>query len=168
MTRLSQATFKLSLRLPGEAFRSRSGSRITHRWQMFDPLAGFSTGKSWKESRQRKRCSKNRSARYQSRNRNAGLQKWRTPLKAERPSEDGITRHEYRRTQVIAERIARAMWATGLRGEECAGISSHNDARVLFCMLGIMRAGAVWVPINYRNAIDANVEYMNYANTSWL
>jgi acyl-CoA synthetase (AMP-forming)/AMP-acid ligase II len=81
---------------------------------------------------------------------------------------DGETRYTYRETRAVTERIARAMWAAGLRGEECAGIYSHNDARVLFCMLGIMRAGAVWVPINYRNAIDANVEYMNYAKTAWL
>jgi fatty-acyl-CoA synthase len=60
------------------------------------------------------------------------------------------------------------MWANGLRGEEPAGIYSHNDARVLFCMLGIMRAGAVWVPINYRNAVPANAEYMNYVEIAWL
>jgi fatty-acyl-CoA synthase len=81
---------------------------------------------------------------------------------------DGETRYTYRETRAVTERIARAMWASGLRGEECAGIYSHNDVRVLFCMLGIMRAGAVWVPINYRNAIDANVEYMNYVKTAWL
>jgi fatty-acyl-CoA synthase len=81
---------------------------------------------------------------------------------------DGDARYSYRETQAITHQIARAMWADGLRGEECAAIYSPNDARVLFCMLGIMRAGAVWVPINYRNAIDANVEYMNYAKTTWL
>ena len=48
------------------------------------------------------------------------------------------------------------MWASGLRGEECAAIYSHNNAQVLFCMLGMMRAGAVWIPINYRNSTDDN------------
>ena len=81
---------------------------------------------------------------------------------------DGSARYSYRETQAITHRIAHAMWAAGLRGEECAAIYSHNDARILFCMLGIMRAGAVWIPINYRNAIDANVEYLNYAKTGWL
>ncbi len=81
---------------------------------------------------------------------------------------DGSARFSYRQTRAITQRIARAMWAGGLRGEQCAAIYSHNDARVLFCMLGMMRAGAVWVPINYRNAIDANVEYMNYVETAWL
>jgi fatty-acyl-CoA synthase len=81
---------------------------------------------------------------------------------------DGDARYSYCETRAITERIARAMWFEGLRGERCAGIYSHNDARVLFCMLGIMRAGAVWVPINYRNAIDAIVEYMNYVEMEWL
>lgn len=74
----------------------------------------------------------------------------------------------YREMRAATENIARALWASGLRDQEPAGIYSHNDARVLFCMLGIMRSGAVWVPINYRNAIDANVEYMNYVEMAWL
>ncbi len=74
----------------------------------------------------------------------------------------------YREMKVATEKIARALWASGLRDQEPAGIYSHNDGRVLFCMLGIMRAGAVWVPINYRNAIDANVEYMNYVAMACL
>jgi fatty-acyl-CoA synthase len=81
---------------------------------------------------------------------------------------DGETRYTYRETKAITERIARAMRATGLRGEETAGIYSPNDARVLFSMFGMMRAGAIWVPINYRNALDANTEYMNYVGLSWL
>src|SRR5580698_9698163 len=74
----------------------------------------------------------------------------------------------YREMQAATQDIARALCASGLRDQEPAGIYSHNDARVLFCMLGIMRAGAVWVPINYRNAIDANLEYMNYVEMAWL
>lgn len=81
---------------------------------------------------------------------------------------DGDLRMSYRAARDITISIARAMRTGGLRGEEAAGIYSHNDARVLLSMLGLMRAGAVWVPINYRNAIDANVEYMNYVEMAWL
>ena len=81
---------------------------------------------------------------------------------------DGDVRYSYKETRAVSQQIARAMWASGLRGEERVAIYSINDARVLFCMLGLMRAGGVWVPVNYRNAVDANVEYMNYAETSWL
>jgi fatty-acyl-CoA synthase len=81
---------------------------------------------------------------------------------------DQGTQYSYEEMRAHTERIARAMRASGLRGEEPAGIYSGNDPRVLFCMLGMMRAGAVWVPINYRNALDANLEYMNYVEMSWL
>lgn len=81
---------------------------------------------------------------------------------------DGAARCTYREMREATQRIARAMGASGLQGEERAAIYSPNDARVLFCMLGILRAGAVWVPINSRNAADANIQYMNYVETSWL
>src|SRR6266436_10228455 len=81
---------------------------------------------------------------------------------------EGDARYSYAETRCSSERIARAMWANGLRGEERAAIYSPNHPAVLFCMLGILRAGAVWVPINSRNAADANVEYLNYSETAWL
>ncbi len=81
---------------------------------------------------------------------------------------DRGTRYSYRQAQEASECIARAMWACGLRGEERVAIISPNDARILLCMLGLMRAGGVWVPINSRNALDANVQYLNYSKTSWL
>ena len=83
---------------------------------------------------------------------------------------DGDARYSYRELKECTHAIARAMWASGLRveAEERAAIYSINDARVMCCMLGLMRAGGVWVPINYRNALDANAQYMNYAGTAWL
>jgi len=81
---------------------------------------------------------------------------------------DRGVRCSYWEAQQLTHRIARALWAGGLRGEERAAIFSPNDARVLLCMLGIMRSGGVWVPMNHRNAIDANIAYMNYAEVSWL
>ena len=81
---------------------------------------------------------------------------------------DRETRYSYAEAREASQRIARAMWASGLRGEECVAIFSPNDARILLCMLGLMRAGGVWVPVNYRNVLDANVQYLNYSQTSWL
>jgi fatty-acyl-CoA synthase len=81
---------------------------------------------------------------------------------------DGENRHTYADLHHASQKIARAMHAAGLRGEEPVAIYSTNNARVLFCMLGLLRAGGVWVPINYRNAADANVEYLNYVRTKWL
>jgi fatty-acyl-CoA synthase len=81
---------------------------------------------------------------------------------------DGARRFSFRETRDISDRIARAMRALMLTGDERAALYSPNDARVLFCMLGVLRAGAVWIPVNSRNAVDAIITYMNYVETSWL
>lgn len=81
---------------------------------------------------------------------------------------DRATQYSYREMQEASHKIARAMWARGLEDEERAAIFSPNDARILLCMLGMMRAGAVWVPVNHRNALDANVQFLKYSGTSWL
>src|SRR5262249_54994728 len=41
-------------------------------------------------------------------------------------------------------------------------------AAVLVCLLGAWRANAVWIPVNSRNALDANIQYMNYVRVKWL
>jgi fatty-acyl-CoA synthase len=76
--------------------------------------------------------------------------------------------YSYADVQVMTRRIAGAMKSAGVSREQGAGLYSINDARVLVCMLGVLRAGASWVPINYRNGIDANVEFMNYVKLPWL
>ena len=81
---------------------------------------------------------------------------------------DGVARYSYTETRSFSERIAHGMWTRGVEREQRAAIYSHNHAAVLFCMLGILRAGAAWVPINFRNATDANVEFLNYSETAWL
>lgn len=81
---------------------------------------------------------------------------------------DGQTRLTYAELQAATRELARAMRAHGLKEEDRVAIFSVNDARVLICMLGLMRAGGVWVPINYRNAAEANIAFLNYAAVPWL
>src|SRR5580704_14730393 len=81
---------------------------------------------------------------------------------------DRDARYSYRELKEASEQIARAMRAAGIQAEDRAAIYSPNDARVLFCMLGLLRAGGVWVPVNARNASEANIEYMHYVEASWL
>jgi fatty-acyl-CoA synthase len=82
--------------------------------------------------------------------------------------QEGETRYTYAETRTFSERIARAMLAAGVQREDRAAIFSHNHPAVLFCMLGLLRAGAAWVPINFRTAADANAEFLNYSETAWL
>jgi fatty-acyl-CoA synthase len=80
----------------------------------------------------------------------------------------GDRRYSYAELREETKRIARGLLATGMHNGDRVAIYSPNDARVLPCMLGLLRAGAVWVPINYRNAVDANVEYLKYVETAWM
>jgi fatty-acyl-CoA synthase len=81
---------------------------------------------------------------------------------------DGSLHYSYAQLRDATNALARAMRGAGLKDEDRAAIFSVNDARVLVCMLAIMRSGGAWVPINHRNAIDANVEFMKYAEVRWL
>ena len=74
---------------------------------------------------------------------------------------DGARTYTYAELRQQTVQLACAMRAEGLRDEDRAAIYSPNDARVLLCMFGLMRAGAAWVPMNSRNAMDANVEYID-------
>jgi acyl-CoA synthetase (AMP-forming)/AMP-acid ligase II len=64
--------------------------------------------------------------------------------------------------------MAGALAAEGLKPQEPAAILSPNHASVLTCLLGLWRAGAVWIPVNSRNALDANIAYLNYVRAAWL
>jgi len=41
---------------------------------------------------------------------------------------DGDFRCSYSEMQAVTHRIAKGMWASGLRGEQCAAIHSANNA----------------------------------------
>ena len=81
---------------------------------------------------------------------------------------DGDTRRTYAEVQALTFRLARAMRDAGLKRQEPAAIYSPNHASVLVCLLGLWRAGAVWIPVNGRNALDANIAYLNYVRAGWL
>ena len=81
---------------------------------------------------------------------------------------DGDQRSTYAEVQAQTHLIARAMTAAGLKKQEPAAIFSPNHASILLALFGLWRAGAVWVPVNSRNALDANIAYLNYVRAAWL
>ena len=81
---------------------------------------------------------------------------------------DGEARYTYAELRVLTHRMASAMCASGLKRQEPAAILSPNHASVLVSLLGFWRAGAVWIPVNTRNALDANIAYLNYVRAAWL
>jgi len=81
---------------------------------------------------------------------------------------DGDRRLTYSELDVATATLAAAMRAHGLARQARVALYAPNSAEVLICLLALWRAGAVWVPVNPRNAADANVAYMAYAGVEWL
>lgn len=77
-------------------------------------------------------------------------------------------RWTYAEMERLSHRVAAAMLADGLAAEEPVAVMSPNDGAVLVAMLGLWRANAAWIPVNTRNALDANIAYLNYVRASWL
>ncbi|MBU6443064.1 MAG: AMP-binding protein [Alphaproteobacteria bacterium] len=81
---------------------------------------------------------------------------------------DGDTTLSFRQLRDLTFTIAAALRANGLERQEPVAIYAPNHWGVLACLLGLWRAGEKWIPVNARNALDANIQYMNYVRVSWL
>ena len=63
----------------------------------------------------------------------------------------------YAEVRELTHRVALGLLAEGLGPDRKVAIYSPNDAVAYAAMLGVQRAGCVWVTINPRNAIDENL-----------
>ena len=81
---------------------------------------------------------------------------------------DGEVALSFAEVQTMTRRLARAMVARGMTPQEPVAIYAPNHWGVLVCLLGLWRARAVWVPVNARNAFEANAAYLNYTRAAWL
>jgi fatty-acyl-CoA synthase len=73
---------------------------------------------------------------------------------------DGQTR-TYAEVQELSSRVAAALAARGVRPGDRVAILSANDPTAFSCVFGIIRAGAVWCPINPRNEAAENRELLD-------
>jgi len=81
---------------------------------------------------------------------------------------DGNQRITYGEMEALTHRFANAMAAAGHEPQAPVAIMSPNHGSVLVSQLGMWRAGAVWIPVNTRNALDANIAYLTYVRAAWL
>jgi fatty-acyl-CoA synthase len=72
---------------------------------------------------------------------------------------DGETR-SYAQVVALSHDVARALRRSGVAPGDPVGILSANDPTAFTCVFGIARAGAVWCPINPRNAAGENRELL--------
>ncbi|MGW3997488.1 acyl-CoA synthetase [Amycolatopsis sp. NPDC004772] len=80
---------------------------------------------------------------------------------------DGVTR-SYGEVVELAEAVARALRRSGVAPGDKVGILSANDPTAFTCVFGISRAGAVWCPINPRNAAGENAELLDLFDCATL
>ena len=81
---------------------------------------------------------------------------------------EGDTEVSFAELKALTFRVAASLRAGGVQRQEPVAIYAPNHWSVLVCLLGMWRAAQKWIPVNARNALDANIQYMNYVRTAWL
>ncbi len=71
-------------------------------------------------------------------------------------------------TKDLSLRIAAALQKGGFKNQDLLGLYGPNDGMLLVALLAMWRANGKWIPVNTRNAIDANAGYINYVRCQWL
>jgi fatty-acyl-CoA synthase len=70
--------------------------------------------------------------------------------------------------KALTERIAAAMARGGFVNQSPVALYAPNSASVMIALLAIWRANGKWVPVNTRNAITANIGYLDYVRCEWI
>ena len=81
---------------------------------------------------------------------------------------DGGLSLNFRDTQAYTHRIALALQANGITEGSKVAVYSPNDVMGFLSMLGTLRAGATWVPINAKNVLDENIYILQNTDVEWL
>ena len=74
----------------------------------------------------------------------------------------------YREVQTLTRRIATALIAVGLRQDSTVATYTPNSALGFAAQYGVLRAGAVWLPINVRNGVDENIAVLDRMEVEFL
>jgi len=77
-------------------------------------------------------------------------------------------RYSFADVKTLTERIATAMYANGFENQEPVALYGPNSAVIMVALLSIWRANGKWIPVNTRNAIDANAGYLGYVRCRWM
>lgn len=81
---------------------------------------------------------------------------------------DGPTSHTFGEISSIASGVARALVAGGAAPGTRIAILSPNHPLVLACQYGILRAGCVWVPTNFRNPVSDTLAQIVTFDVKWI
>lgn len=90
----------------------------------------------------------------------------RVPERAFLVDDHGTRR--YREVQRFSHRLAVALQARGVQPGARVAIYAPNLAQAFECVIGLLRAGCVWVPISTRNHLDDTVHVLAQAGAELL
>lgn len=76
--------------------------------------------------------------------------------------------YSFAEVKSLTERIAGAMYARGFENQSPVALYGPNSAAIMVALLSIWRANGKWIPVNTRNAIDANAGFLNYVRCGWM
>jgi acyl-CoA synthetase (AMP-forming)/AMP-acid ligase II len=80
----------------------------------------------------------------------------------------GDERVSYQDAQRSSYVIANALREAGIGAGARVAVLAHNAAQPFLCVLGALRAGCTWVPVNARNAATETVEVLRRTDTDVL
>ena len=73
---------------------------------------------------------------------------------------DDRIRYTHAEVRVLSHRVANGLHAAGLRRGARVAVYSPNVALTLVAMIGLFRAGAVWLPVQTRNPLAENIAFL--------
>ncbi len=73
---------------------------------------------------------------------------------------DAERSYTYAQMHALSLQVARALIGAGIRPDDPVALLSVNHPLVLACQYGLVRAGALWTPCNYRNTAEANAKQL--------
>ncbi|MBI5923900.1 MAG: AMP-binding protein [Betaproteobacteria bacterium] len=77
-------------------------------------------------------------------------------------------KYSYRESRKIIDAIGAALAKNRIGHGGRVAVYSPNHPLAFLCMLGLLRTGATWVPLNARNTVETNAEFMAYTETEFL
>ena len=81
---------------------------------------------------------------------------------------DGTQGWTYKDVRAQTHRVANGLLAAGLGRGSKAAVYSPNHAAAYACLLGIVRAGITWAPVNARNALEENLYILGNTDVEFL
>jgi acyl-CoA synthetase (AMP-forming)/AMP-acid ligase II len=76
--------------------------------------------------------------------------------------------HSHEQIRHLSHRVANGLYQAGLRRGSCVAVYGANSALAFAAMIGLLRAGGVWLPIAARNPMHEKIEFLAENNCEFI